>query len=111
MVGRKHSLHILGNLITGTSPIVYLHGVRVREREREREGEGEGKRERVGEKEVERHGGGVKYQNTSEVLATAQLLVYARGFQLVSSPAWHARLVFSFDVSCFNTGSSSDVHW
>ena len=91
---------MLGNLITGTSPIVYVHGVRVRERERGR------KRERERER-----GGGVKYQDTSEVLATSQLQVYAQDFQLVLSPAWHARLVFSFDVSCFNTDSSSDVHW
>ena len=49
MVDRKHSLPILGNLITGTSPIVYVHGVRVREREREKE------REERGGREVPRH--------------------------------------------------------
>ena len=86
---------------------MYVHGVRVREREigrkrgRERGGGG---RERY-------RGGGVKYQDTGKVLATFQLQVYARGFQLVLSPAWRARLVFSFDVSCFNTDSSSDVRW
>ena len=93
MVDRKHSLHILGNLITaGTSPIVYLHGVRVRERERERgreRGRGRGKEtERVGEKEGGRD---TDKKNTSQVLATAQLQVFARGFQLVLSPAWRAR--------------------
>ena len=99
MVDRKHSLHILGNL-------------RERERERERErggeGEGEGKRQREWERRRE---GDTDKKNTSEVLAISQLQVHARGFQLVLSPAWRARLVFSFDVSCFNTGSSSDVHW
>ena len=92
---------------------MYLHGVRVRERAREggREGEARGRgkeTERVGEKEGGRD---TDKKNTSQVLATAQLQVYARCFQLVLSPAWRARLVFSFDVSCFNTGSSSDVHW
>ena len=56
MVDRKHSLHILGNLITAvniTSIIVYLHGVRVRERGRERER----KRERGRGKETKRVGG------------------------------------------------------
>ena len=81
---------------------MYVHGVRVRERERER-----GRKRGRG-----REGGGrVKYQNTGKVLATSQLQVYARGFQLVLSPAWRARLVFSFDVNCFNTDSSSDVRW
>ena len=75
---------------------------------RERERKGEGERERRRERERE---GGVKYQDTSKVLATSQLQVYVRGFQLVLSPAWRARLVFSFDVSCFNTDSSSNVHW
>ena len=93
MVDRKHSLPILGNLITaGTSPIVYLHGVRVRERgggrERERgggRGRGRGKEtERVGEKEGGRD---TDKKNTSKVLATSQLQVYARVFQLVVSPA------------------------
>ena len=68
MVDRKHSLSMLGNLITGTSPIVYVHGVRVRESEREREGE----REREREKEIER-GREERYQDTSKVLATSQL--------------------------------------
>ena len=52
MVDRKHSLSMLGTVITGTSPIVYVHGVRVREsereREREKEREGEGERDREG---------------------------------------------------------------
>ena len=39
---------MLGNLITGTSPIVYVHGVRVRVRERETEREREGERNREG---------------------------------------------------------------
>ena len=48
MVDRKYSLI---NLITGTSPIAYVHGVRVRgDREREggREGEREGEKDREG---------------------------------------------------------------
>ena len=89
---------------------MYVHGVRVRERERERDREKEREREREGGGR-ERYRGGVKYQETGKVLATSQLQVYARGFQLVLSPAWRARLVFSFDVSCFNTDSSSDVRW
>ena len=53
IVDRKHSLHVLGNLITGTSPIVFLHGARVRERGRE------GETQRWG-------GGGNKCQDPSE---------------------------------------------
>ena len=112
MVDRKHSLHIRGNLIT-TGNITYCvptwgQGEREREREGEREGEGEGKRQREWERRRE---GETQIKNTSQVLAIAQLQVYARGFQLVLSPAWRARLVFSFGVSCFNTGSFSDVYW
>ena len=49
----QHSI----NLITGTSPIVYVvHGVRVRERGKEREGEREGER-KTEEREEGREGG------------------------------------------------------
>ena len=98
MVDRKHSLHILGNLITAgniTSIIVYLHGVRVRERGREREKERERERERERDKESGREGGRERHRkNTSQVLATAQLQVYAQGFQLVLSPAWRATVAY-----------------
>ena len=65
---------------------MYVHGVRVRgERERG------GGREREGGKEREREGEGrgVKYQSTSEVLATLNCK-YTLG-------------ISSFDVSCFTT--------
>ena len=55
MVDRKYSLQHLINLITATSPTVYVHGVRVRGG-REREGGREGVRER--EERKEREGGG-----------------------------------------------------
>ena len=113
MVDRKHSLHILGNLIAAVN-ITYCvptWGQGERERERERGG---GERERERDRESGREGGRERHRykkNTSKVLATSQLQVYARDFQLVLSPAWRARPVFSFNVSCFNIGSSSDVHW
>ena len=89
MVDRKHSLHVLGNLITAGN-ITYCvptwgQGEREREREREREGEregeGEGKRQREWERMRE---GETQIKNTSKVLATSQLQIYARGFQLSS---------------------------
>ena len=97
---------------------MYLHGVRVRERKREREGgrerEGERERERERDRESGREGGREtqKKKNTSEVLliATSQLQVATRSRFSASLVPSLARET-SVDVSCFNTGSSSDVHW
>ena len=60
MVDRKHSLHILGNLITAGNitycvPTTWGQGERERERERKREGERERDRESGREGGRERH--------------------------------------------------------
>ena len=82
MVDRKHSLHILGNLITAGN-ITYCvptwgQGERERESEREREREREGGREREGEGEGKRQRewerrreGETQIKNTSKVLTTS----------------------------------------
>ena len=59
MVDRKHSLHILGNLITARNITccVPTWGQGEREREREGEREGGGERERERERERDRESG------------------------------------------------------
>ena len=93
MVDRKYSLPTLNKSdYRNFTYCVCAWGQGVRGREREREGER--KREGEGEKEGGRERGGrVKYQSTSEVLATSigPIIASTGGYTL------------SFDVSCFTT--------